>query len=140
MPFTVNIPLDEQDKDLAEKLKAEWPAILQWLIQGCLEWQRIGLAAPKIVTDATEEYLADEDTITAWIEDRCIRDNSAWESTNDLFGSYSNWAQKSGEKVGTKKEFRQGLAKTNFMRFQRTAGGNGYYGLRINPMRPADAT
>jgi putative DNA primase/helicase len=140
VPFTVNIPLNKQDKDLAEKLKAEWPAILHWLIQGCLEWQRIGLAAPKVVTDATEEYLADEDTITAWIEDRCIRDNNAWESTNDLFGSYSHWAQKSGEKIGTKKEFRHGLDKTNFMRFQRTSGGNGYYGLHINPMRPADAT
>jgi putative DNA primase/helicase len=138
VPFTVNIPVSEQDKDLFEKLKAEWPAILHWLIQGCLEWQRIGLAAPKIVMDATEEYLADEDTITAWIDDRCIRDNNAWESTNDLFTSYSGWAQKSGEKTGTKKEFRQALGKTNFMRFQRMNSGNGYYGLKINPMNPAD--
>jgi putative DNA primase/helicase len=140
VPFTVNIPKEKQDKDLTEKLKAEWPAILHWLIQGCLEWQRIGLAAPKIVTDATEEYLADEDTITAWVDDRCVRNNTAWESTNDLFKSYSDWAQKSGEKAGTKKEFREGLNKTNFMTFQRRERGNGYCGLLINPMNPADDT
>jgi putative DNA primase/helicase len=140
VPFTVNIPKEQQDKDLAEKLKAEQPAILQWLIQGCLEWQRLGLAAPKIVTDATAEYLADEDTITAWIEDRCVRRHDAWESTNELFKSYSDWAQKSGEKAGTKKEIREGLNKTNFMTFQRRERGNGYCGLVINPMMPADDT
>jgi putative DNA primase/helicase len=30
IPFTVTIPPAERDKHLAEKLKAEWPAILRW--------------------------------------------------------------------------------------------------------------
>jgi putative DNA primase/helicase len=54
VPFTVQIPVAERDKDLADKLKAEWPAILRWMIDGCLEWQRIGLAPPKTVLDATK--------------------------------------------------------------------------------------
>ena len=57
VPFTVQIPPAERDPRLAEKLKAEWPAILRWCIDGCLEWQRIGLAPPAIVLDATEELL-----------------------------------------------------------------------------------
>src|SRR4030095_16895599 len=32
VPFTVQIPLEERDRQLAEKLKAEWPAILRWCI------------------------------------------------------------------------------------------------------------
>jgi putative DNA primase/helicase len=44
IPFTVTIPPDERDLKLADKLKPEWPGILQWMIDGCLEWQRIGLA------------------------------------------------------------------------------------------------
>ena len=58
VPFTVQIPPAERDPQLAEKLEAEWPAILRWCIDGCLEWQRIGLAPPAIVRDATDEYFA----------------------------------------------------------------------------------
>src|SRR4029077_2580350 len=60
VPFTTQIPPAERNPNLAEKLKAEWPAILRWCIDGCLEWQRIGLTPPAIVREATENYLADE--------------------------------------------------------------------------------
>ena len=46
VPFTVTIPPHERDAELGEKLKAEWPQILQWLIDGCAEWQEHGLARP----------------------------------------------------------------------------------------------
>jgi putative DNA primase/helicase len=52
VPFTITVPLKERDPELAEKLKAEWPGILAWAIQGCLEWQRIGLSPPKAVQSA----------------------------------------------------------------------------------------
>ena len=37
VPFTVTIPEAERDLSLAEKLVAEWPAILRWDVDGCLE-------------------------------------------------------------------------------------------------------
>ena len=39
VPFTVQIPLAERDKELPDKLKPEWPGILRWMIDGCLDWQ-----------------------------------------------------------------------------------------------------
>jgi putative DNA primase/helicase len=45
IPFSITIPPEERDPDLAEKLKDERPAILAWLIEGCLEWQTVGLKA-----------------------------------------------------------------------------------------------
>ena len=42
IPFTVAIPPAERDERLTEKLKAEWPGILAWMIEGCLDWQRHG--------------------------------------------------------------------------------------------------
>ena len=54
------IPEAERDPKLVEKLKAEWPAILRWVLDGCLEWQRIGLAPPAIVTEATDRYFDGE--------------------------------------------------------------------------------
>jgi putative DNA primase/helicase len=69
VPFTVQIPPEGRDPNLSEKLKAKWPAIMRWCLDGCLEWQQKGLAPPKIVTDATAAYFEDQDTIKQWIED-----------------------------------------------------------------------
>src|SRR5215212_1033436 len=73
IPFTVTIPPSERDPDLAERLKAEWGGILSWMIEGCLEWQHIGLAPPEVVTTATAAYLEAEDALAAWLDDCCTR-------------------------------------------------------------------
>ncbi len=39
IPFTVTIPAEERDTELPIKLQHEYPAILQWMIEGCLEYQ-----------------------------------------------------------------------------------------------------
>ena len=43
VPFTATIPPEKRDPDLSVKLQAERPAILGWMLDGCLEWQRDGL-------------------------------------------------------------------------------------------------
>jgi hypothetical protein len=85
IPFTVTIPPEERDPDLGEKLKAEWPAILQWMIDGCLEWQKRGLAPPEAVTTATDAYLEAQDAFSAWLDECCERDPNAWERSMTLF-------------------------------------------------------
>jgi putative DNA primase/helicase len=70
VPFDYKPPV--VDKDLEEtKLKPEWPAILRWMIDGCLEWQRIGVATPKVVIDTTKEYFEEQDLVRQWIEEKC---------------------------------------------------------------------
>ena len=39
VPFT-HKP-EKVDQELKEKLKAEYPAILRWAIDGCLDWQKM---------------------------------------------------------------------------------------------------
>jgi putative DNA primase/helicase len=53
VPFTVTIPSERRDPQFSDKLKDEWPGVLAWMIAGCLEWQRSGLAPPAAVTAAT---------------------------------------------------------------------------------------
>jgi putative DNA primase/helicase len=77
IPFTQTIPPAERDLRLAEKLKDEWPGYLAWAIEGCLEWQRIGLAPPAAVVEATEDYLTEEDAIGRFIAERCERNSQA---------------------------------------------------------------
>jgi putative DNA primase/helicase len=114
VPFTVTIPPQERDQHLGEKLKAEWPGILHWLIGGCRAWQQQGLAAPPAVTDATENYLQAEDTLGAWVEECCTRDRDAWEPTSALFESWKSWTEQSGERVGTRRQFAQALETHGF--------------------------
>jgi putative DNA primase/helicase len=56
IPFVVTIPEDQQDRQLTERLVAEWPGILAWAVRGCLEWQarQCDLEFPPAVRVATE--------------------------------------------------------------------------------------
>ena len=48
-PFEVQIPKDERDLELAVKLRAEWPGILRWMIDGAASWYANGLQIPDAV-------------------------------------------------------------------------------------------
>lgn len=130
IPFAVTIPADQADPDLSDKLKAEWPGILAWMIAGCLEWQREGLKPPAAVLDATAAYLEAEDATAAWIDDKCERDARAWESLADLYASWSGWADKAGEHAGNQKRFAQTLESRGFVKCKHRSG-QGFYGLRV---------
>lgn len=130
IPFSVTIPSDERDQALTEKLKAEWPGILRWMIDGCLEWRRDGLRPPRAVQDATAAYLEAEDAIAAWIDDKCEREAAAWESSTDLFASWKAWAEGAGENHGSMKRFAQNLEARGFQRHKKMHA-QGFDGLRI---------
>ena len=55
IPFGVVIPQGERDQNFGDKLKDEWPGILQWMIDGCLNWQQRGLDPPEAVTKTTDD-------------------------------------------------------------------------------------
>jgi putative DNA primase/helicase len=132
IPFAVTIPPEERDPDLTEKLKAEWPGILQWIVDGCLDWQAEGLRQPQAVADATAAYMEAEDAIAAWIDDKCERDTAAWESSTVLFASWSAWAERAGENAGTMRRFSQTLESRGFV-LQRKMHGRGFLGIRVTP-------
>ena len=46
VPFTVEIGPGERDPALPDKLRSEAPAIMRWAVDGCLQWQRLGLRPP----------------------------------------------------------------------------------------------
>ncbi len=72
VPFNVKFSEEQKDKEMPDKLKAESPGILQWMINGCIEWQRIGLQPPNIVLEATQQYRNAEDIIGQFIDACCL--------------------------------------------------------------------
>ena len=133
IPFTITIPPDERDPDLAEKLKAEWPGILQWMLDGCIEWQERGsLTPPQVVQDATANYLEGEDAIAAWIEESCDLDPQGYELSSELFQSWKIWTEQNGEYSGTARRFSQRLEDRGYVK-QHTRVGKRFIGLRLRP-------
>ncbi len=133
IPFAVRIPPEERDLDLPEKLKAEWPGILAWAIEGCLEWQRIGLEPPVAVIDATEEYLEAEDAMAGWISECCTQAKTFLSAGSTLYASWKGWAETAGEPAGSQKRFTQALTSRGFQAERLPNSARGFRGLAIRP-------
>ncbi len=130
IPYTVTIPKTEQDRQLAAKLRKEWPGILAWAINGCQEWQRLGLDEPEEVVAATEEYRAGEDVIGGFLDECCVLEPSATTVAKDLYQAYETWARNDGEHAVRKTDFWNCLAERDLKR-GRTKNARFWEGLRL---------
>lgn len=131
VPFLQNIGSKERDKDLPEKLKAEWPAILRRLIDGCLAWQREGLNPPASVREASEEYLAAEDMLGQWLEERClISHRIEFTSIASLYGDWKAWCERGGLQPGTSRSLGKQLDERGLVRSRKNVE-KGFLGIGI---------
>jgi putative DNA primase/helicase len=136
IPFVHRPP--NPDKTLEARLKAEWPAILAWAIQGALDWQQHGLVRPVVVTEATEEYFTEQDTLRQWVTECCnCGGRELSDTTANLFASWSAYAQANGEKPGTTKRFSQILQRHGYRPVAETPGHRkkrGFLGIAVKPL------
>lgn len=136
IPFLVTIPPEKQDKQLIEKLLQERDGILAWAIAGCRAWQREGLNPPSCVTSATEEYFEIEDAFGQWLEENCQLSAGECEKVSDLFADWRQWAERSGELIGSVRRFSKQMMARKFNRTRLTAGARGFSGVQLkNPVR-----
>jgi putative DNA primase/helicase len=133
IPFSVTIPPAERDIHFFDKLKPEWPGILKWMCEGCLEWHEKGLAPPRVVTDATAAYLAEEDVLALWIEECCETGNrNYWELSARLWGSWKAWAERRNEDVGSQKSLGTALDELGYPQ-SRSQDARGHKGIQLTP-------
>jgi putative DNA primase/helicase len=133
VPFTVQIPPAERDPELPAKLMTEAPAILQWCIDGCLQWQRMGLQPPAVVTDATAAYFDDQDVIKQWLEE-CTEDGGphAFTLTKQLFASWRHWCEERHLVPGSLELLSSALQDRGFTKKRMAGGKRGFVGLVIS--------
>ncbi len=91
VPFTVTIPVEQQDKQLLSKLIKEQAGILNWVVQGCLAWQKEGLKPPEDVLSATSDYKEDMDLLKDFFDDWCEEGEGLKVTVKDLYESYLDW-------------------------------------------------
>jgi putative DNA primase/helicase len=130
VPFTVEIPVTERDPELPEKLKAEWPAILRWMVNGCFKWQHRGLDPPAALTDATAEYIAAQDTVQHWI-DECLIDSGTEDVTRtlELFQNWTAWCEGRNYRPGSMQRLSETLTARGYKKGRNKDGKQGFCGL-----------
>jgi putative DNA primase/helicase len=138
VPFTIKVPDNKRDPDLPDTLKEELPGILQWAIEGCIEWRQIGLNPPSAVVQTTDEYFSAQDPLSGWLEDRCILDPEARTSIAELYESYAEYMRTVGEVAEPKERLSSRLEGHGFSRRRGGKGVRGFEGIRVQPVVRGD--
>ncbi len=105
--FTQTLPREQYDLRLPEKMRAEGPGILNWMLDGFRMWRERGLSPPESVAAATREYRADSDPIGNFLGTATVRVEGAFLRAQDLFACYEGWCEAAGLKPVTSALFGQ---------------------------------
>ena len=126
------------DRRLEAKLRDEGPAILRWMIEGCVAWARSlddpgpdgGLLRPAAVATTTDTYLAGQDLVAQFLAECCDRNPTCLETAGALYAAWCVFAQAAGEPAGTQRRFAARLERQGLVR-ERADHARLYRGLRL---------
>lgn len=126
-----------KNERLKDELREEGPAILRWMIDGCLDWQAEGLPKPDRVAAETRRYFEEQDSLQQWLDECCDVDPEHAPDgfqlrclSSKLYGSWSDWCKRAGEEAGSNKSFSADLSARGF-RKDRGAMGVEFFRLRV---------
>ncbi len=137
VPFdaTFSAELGNLDPQMPKKLRAEAPAILDWLIAGHTKWREDGtLKRCERVEHSTREYLDSQSTLDQWIDDRCViipddgRSGRGWLKASELYADFATWKRDRGEDPLSQTRWGEWMER----RYRRvTADGKRYAGIHL---------
>ena len=128
--FDVEVPAEERDQHLSEKLRHEWPGILAWAVRGCRAWQRKGLGAPPAVQGATDKWREAADHVQLFINETCVMDGSSKTPASTVYAVYKSWCVNHGEHPLSTAKFKPAMIDLN-LTHKRTKRGSFWLGLAI---------
>lgn len=132
VPFTETIPESERDSKLSEKLKQEWPAILRWMIDGAVEWNRNGLQVPDVIKAASEEYLDAEDALGEFLNEHVETLAKGKVTTAAMYDRFVDWQDRNGMRhTWSKPAMSKALRERGFEYAKLTNGVRGFKGIAL---------
>lgn len=129
IPFQVSRKGKAADKDMPNKLKAEFPGILAWCVEGCLKWQRDGLDEPGEVAKASAEYRSQQDVIGGFLDAETIQNVQLRVKAGDLFARYQEWCRVSNEPAMSMMKFGFAIEERDIVKTR--SGGIWYQGIAL---------
>jgi len=125
IPFEVQISPDKQDKELREKIvRRELGGVLQWAVEGCIQWQIKGLAAPDSITAAGEAYRAEMDILGEYIKNRLNYNasNPMSESASLIYEDYKKWCEGEASDPYSQTKFGREMSARGYKRVRNRQG------------------
>jgi putative DNA primase/helicase len=123
IPF--NTVVTKRDASLPTKLRGESDGILQWSLRGLKDYQQNGLIEPKVVKDASKEYVESLDTLAQFLDASCLREPRLEAPSDDLFKAYRDWASGMGLHGVGRARFAADMAARGFQK--RVRDGRKYW-------------
>ncbi|WP_405489113.1 phage/plasmid primase, P4 family [Streptomyces sp. NBC_00096] len=116
--WDVIVPPEKRIKKYDEKiLAAESSGVLNWAIQGCLDWQKNGLAVPAAVREKTKEHLAKSEPLLMWLDEYTRpAEPTTYTETGTLFANYKRWCQDGSLREMSIRAFGDALAEKGYKR------------------------
>lgn len=111
IPFKRSFDKTERDQELPQKLEAERPGILRWIVEGAVEWHKVGLGQPAAIASAVSGYRNDMDTIGAFLADNCILSPTSECAATLLYRDFESYSRDLGVRIPKQMEFGLELTK-----------------------------
>lgn len=99
IPFSVTISDAQKDHNLKAKLEQEFPGILAWAVEGCLNWQKDGLGTCAAVETATNEYRSEMDVIADFIDTCLVPHVEGRILSTEMYAEYKKYMEDNGERA-----------------------------------------
>lgn len=120
IPFDRHFTADEKDVRLEEKIMAEAPGVLAWMVRGHAAYLNSGMRRAKRVAGASASYRRESDLVGQWMDERSVRKPGAeWVKTS-AFSDYRHWCSEQGLHAMTMTSFTRALNERGISDTQRT--------------------
>ena len=132
IPFERVFTKEEQDRSLADKLKAEAEGILAWMVRGAIDWYAGGLATPHRIASIVDGIRRDMDPVAQFLDEACILGSSHETTAAALHAAYMTWAYRHGLAHCDSRNFGKIIAKKG-LRSRKSTGRMVVQGLHLRP-------
>lgn len=140
VPWTVQVPKDEVDPKLKDKLRAEASGILNRLLEGLCDWKSGGLIEPDAVKAATQAYRDQSDELGRFLSACCEVGGDPKVvrcKVSELYALYEAWSKQSEGGGWHNRGFNKAMLGKGFER--KTSNGEWWVKVRPLPGASVDA-
>jgi len=100
IPWPVQIPEQDRDLHLKERLWAEASGILAWIVRGAMQWFDQGrLIRPTEIVEAAKGERQRQDVVGSFIRDCCDVAPELYDEARVLYASYKEWTEGSADAI-----------------------------------------
>jgi putative DNA primase/helicase len=88
--------------------------VLNWLLEGCIQWDKIGLQIPDLCEAATAHFRQESDDLADFIAEYFEKDSDGYCLKSEVYESYKRWSDTNGIKPMTKRALTSAFQERGF--------------------------